>query len=197
MRLTEKTKRYLAVAGGIVVCVGFVIAISSQFQKAPEIDEILPKESTTAAEIIVDLEETKKETEITKESVIQTEKESSVRPDESEDPIDNRPEQTDQPEQSIQPEVTKPAAPSAEALKDPTTKPDGTKMEEPPVPVAHEEVTSPAQTEADPEVPQAGETSGSQIYVPGFGWVENHGGGTDMTTLDDMYENGNKIVIMD
>ena len=52
-------------------------------------------------------------------------------------------------------------------------------------------------TVADPEQPQAGDTSGNQIYVPGFGWVENHGGGGSGTAAEDMYENGNKIGIMD
>lgn len=82
-------------------------------------------------------------------------------------------------------------------LTQPTKKPDGTKLEEPPVPVDHESVEKPAEPEPDPGQPQAGDTSGNQIYVPGFGWVENHGGGGSGTVAEDMYENGNKIGIMD
>ena len=41
----------------------------------------------------------------------------------------------------------------------------------------HEAVEKPSEPVADPEQPQAGDTSGNQICVPGFGWVENHGGG--------------------
>ena len=44
--------------------------------------------------------------------------------------------------------------------------------------------------------PQAGDTSGGQIYIPGFGWVGNEGGGASGKTAGDMYENGNKIGIM-
>lgn len=43
--------------------------------------------------------------------------------------------------------------------------------------------------------PAAGSTNSSVRSIPGFGYVENSGenqGGT----LDDMYENGNKIGIM-
>lgn len=87
--------------------------------------------------------------------------------------------------------------PREEMLTDPTKKPDGTKLEEPPVPVDHESVEKPAEPEPDPGQPQAGDTSGNQIYVPGFGWVENHGGGGSGTVAEDMYENGNKIGIMD
>ena len=44
--------------------------------------------------------------------------------------------------------------------------------------------------------PAAGSTnSAGQVYVPGFGYVDNSGG-NDGGTLDDMYENGNKIGIM-
>lgn len=111
--------------------------------------------------------------------------------------VDSRAPQTDQTTQSIQPKPTKPEPPSKEILTDPTQKPDGTKQDTPPVPVDHEAVEKPSEPVADPEQPQAGDTSGNQIYVPGFGWVENHGGGGSGTAAEDMYENGNKIGIMD
>lgn len=60
---------------------------------------------------------------------------------------DSRPAQTDQTQQSIQPEPTKPEPPREEMLTDPTKKPDGTKLEEPPVPVDHESVEKPAEPE--------------------------------------------------
>ena len=48
-----------------------------------------------------------------------------------------------------------------------------------------------------PDEPQAGDTKNGQIYIPGFGWVQNNGGGGSGTVAEDMYENGNKIGIMD
>ena len=70
-------------------------------------------------------------------------------------------------------------------------------VDTPPEPVDHEQVETPVQTEPAPGEPQAGDTKDGQIYVPGFGWVENHGGGGSGTTAEDMYENGNKIGSMD
>lgn len=48
--------------------------------------------------------------------------------------------------------------------------------------------TTPASTE-----PYHGQTSGDYIYVNGFGWVFNEGGGGYGETNYDMYCNGNKI----
>ena len=48
--------------------------------------------------------------------------------------------------------------------------------------------TAPAPTE-----PYHGQTSGDYIYVNGFGWVFNEGGGGYGETNYDMYCNGNKI----
>ena len=38
---------------------------------------------------------------------------------------------------------------------------------------------------------------GGKIYIDGFGWVTNHGGGGSGTTASDMYENVNKVGIME
>lgn len=35
------------------------------------------------------------------------------------------------------------------------------------------------------------------VWIPGFGWIEDNGGGNVGTIAEDMYENGNKIGIMD
>lgn len=198
MKLAERTKRYLAIGGGAVICIGLIAAISLQFGKAPAGEDTLPEESSAAAEIVVDLSDVQEEeTNADEELVINTETSTAVKTEEGTQPVDSRPAQTDQTEQSIQPDVTKPEKPSEEILTDPTQKPDGTKVETPPVPVEHEEVITPPETTPAAGEPQAGDTQDGQIYVPGFGWVENQGGGGSGTTADDMYENGNKIGIMD
>lgn len=38
--------------------------------------------------------------------------------------------------------------------------------------------------------------AGDMVYVPGFGWLESQGEGT-VTYAENMYENGNKVGIMD
>ena len=43
------------------------------------------------------------------------------------------------------------------------------------------------------DTPQHGQTSGGMIYINGFGWIINEGGGGEGSTNEDMYCNGNKI----
>lgn len=208
MTLSEKTKRYLAIGGGVLACVALVAAISLQFQKAPSGEDTVLESSQQVTDIVVDPsgladnrdeegqageKETEKTEMVDTEVVIKP----NVSAEDTEQAVDARPAQTDQTEQSIQPEPTKPGAPDEEALKDQTVKPDGTKVEGKPEAVEHDAVERPTETVAPVGTPQAGDTSGNQIYVPGFGWVENHGGGGSGTVAEDMYENGNKIGIMD
>ncbi len=44
---------------------------------------------------------------------------------------------------------------------------------------------------------QHGNIQGDKIYIDGFGWVDYNGGETVEIQADDIYENGNKIGIMD
>ncbi len=193
MKMTEKTKKYLAIGGGAIICVALVAAIGLRFGRPPVTEDILPSSSSTPMEIVVDPSELTSEVEKT-EPVIQPNTDTSS---ETQQPVDTRPAQTDQTEQSIQPEVTKPAEPEETVKNDTTQKPDGTKVDTPPVPVEHESVVVPSEPTPAPDTPQAGDTSGGKIYIPGFGWTENNGGGGSGTTAGDMYENGNKIGSMD
>ena len=64
-----------------------------------------------------------------------------------------------------------------------------------PTPENQTEPASAPSSLLEPEPETNGDSSANMVYVPGFGYVENSGenqGGT----LDDMYENGNKIGIM-
>ena len=46
------------------------------------------------------------------------------------------------------------------------------------------------------QTPKTGDTKDGMVYVEGFGWITDEGEGSG-TYADDMYENGNKIGIMD
>ncbi len=64
------------------------------------------------------------------------------------------------------------------------------------VPVTITQITTTASevtTAPTPAGPYNGQTSGDYIYVNGFGWVFNEGGGGYGETNDEMYCNGNKI----
>ncbi|WP_455437639.1 DUF6550 family protein [Hungatella hathewayi] len=201
MKLTDKMKRNLAIGGGAVVCVALIVAIGLQIGRNPAVEETLPADDSIQAEIVIQPgdqtvtgEETSAEEASTeeKELLIQTNSATKASDIESSQTVDPRPAQTDQPEQSIQPEVTKPVEPEESIMTDPTQKPDGTKLEEPPVSIEHEDVIIPAETEPDPGQPQGGDVQDGKTYFPGFGWVEGTGD-SHGTTADDMYENGNKI----
>ena len=70
MRITEKAKKYLAIGGGAVICIGLIVAISIQLGKSPtEKDKpqedsstttaivVSPSESTTESGLVVSLSE--------------------------------------------------------------------------------------------------------------------------------------------
>lgn len=207
MRLKSKQKKWMMIAGGAVICIVLAAAIGSQFKEQPKVEEVVMPEETEQPPIILaelpyrvdtGLEETESNStgsnntgEEESEVVIRTETGST---EETEEVL---PPQTDKEEQKLQEEVTKPESIPEEVLHDPTKKPDGEIVEGEPVAVEHEEVTRPEEPVVAENTPQAGDTSGGQIYIPGFGWVENHGGGASGITADDMYENGNKIGAMD
>ena len=96
----------------------------------------------------------------------------------------------------MQPAPEKPTAPPEEVLKNPAQKPDGESVEGTPEAIPHEEVVQPSEAPTQAGEPQYGDIQNGKIYVPGFGWIDEIGEGQG-TVAEDMYENGNKIGIMD
>ena len=190
MKLTEKKKKYLAVCGGIILCAGLMIAIAFQFRTESPKDEAAESVEDAVTEIIVDPSVSQPEESGESELVVNPEND-KTEADDTAPPVDSRPAQTDETEQSIQPDVEKPEISNEEVLTDPTVQPDGTPVEDVP------EISGEADPETSTSEPQAGDTEGGQIYIPGFGWVDNQGGGSSGTSAGDMYENGNKIGSMD
>jgi len=184
MKLTEKAKKRLTLAGLGVVCVVLVIAIASQFTaKAPQEADVQP--STTATNTVTPSVSSPAAAGIptsTPEASLQP-----ITPTESTSQVTDSGDSTGT-DQSIQAEVTKPAEPSEEAKTNPSQKPDGQKV------TSSDSSTSSSST---PATPKSGDkNSKGQIWVPGFGWVDDSGDNVG-TSADDMYENGNKIGNMD
>lgn len=178
MKMTEKTKRRLAVGGGIAICAGLLAAISLQFAKTPAGEDVLPEKESGVAEVIIDPSHAPEESSSGGEST-----ELTIRPDTGQGAGEA---QTGEPEQSIQPEVEKPQQPDGETLTNPEEKPDGTKVETTPEPVDHDTYVPPADDGG----------AGGGGGLPGFDYVPN-GGANVETYAGDMYENGNKIGSMD
>ncbi|MVB13147.1 hypothetical protein CAFE_39030 [Caprobacter fermentans] len=173
--MSDKTKRRLAIAGASVICIALVIAIGIRFAKEPVRPDASSQEPVSSSDVAPDIQNNTKEKEVVVSPQPTPEPESS----------ETLPPQTDLPEQKLQPDPVKPEAPAKPELpKDADTK-------NPAKPPEYK----PEDTEKKPAAEskaQGGEKKDGQIYVPGFGWIDDIGEGQG-STADDMYENGNKI----
>ena len=191
--MTDKTKRIILIAVCCLLCIAAAVGIAVRFGGNANISSgVVSDDPTQSGDPNVDID-----------NIGQTDLDVQVEtPDTSEtDPAQGA--DSSGLEQTIQADPVKPESPEKpEAPSGTTTLPDdhdGTdvpeeeRKTEDEAPPTYEETPTVTPTETEPA---AGSTNSSgQVYVPGFGYVENSGenqGGT----LDDMYENGNKIGIM-
>lgn len=188
--MTDKTKRGILIAVCCLLCVAAAIGIAVRFGGNDDISPgVVSDDPAQSSGPNVDID-SNSQTDLD----VQTET-----PDESEaDPSQGA--DSSGPEQTIQTEPVKPEAPEKpEAPAGTTTLPDDhdgadvpeedrkTEDEEPPT---YEEPPTVAPDETEPA---AGSTNSSgQVYVPGFGYVENSGENIGVQD-NNMYENGNKI----
>ena len=203
--MKDSTKKWLTITGGLVICAILVFVISQKFTKDKPTDDLPPVNSSQQGEVVVDPDGSIPTTDPDASSDI-NENDLTVNPQTpSNDTSSNAGNGavSSGTEQTIQADPVKPESPEKpEAPSGTTTLPDdhdGTdvpeeeRKTEDEAPPTYEETPTVTPTETEPA---AGSTNSSgQVYVPGFGYVENSGenqGGT----LDDMYENGNKIGIM-
>lgn len=163
-------KKRITIAGLSAVCVIIAIAIAWQFKSEKPDYAATPNPPKSTDQIQVDSEITAPSQDSAKEleASVQPVKPSAA-PAKAADTGDSTGT-----EQSIQAEPTKPAEPSKEAKTDPTKKPDGEKVSKT-TPVEHDKVKKP-ENNTSPSTPKAGDKNGKgQIWVPGFGWVDDSG----------------------
>ena len=203
-----KTKRTLTVCGGTALCAALTLLIAMTFK--PEDDQQLTAsapETSSAPAISVDI------------SASNTEKPEN--PDNSDtdatpDNIDNNGEadNTDSgADANSQPEIDFDdfiENGGIEVKQDFTAPPPDTDIEQntPPEPPKIEDeamLTNPnteptytpeqlqPTTQTTTNTPKHGDTKDGMIYITGFGWVKDEGGGGRGEAASDMYENGNKI----
>ena len=185
--MNPKMKKWLAVAGGLALCVVLVVLIGQRFQTPMPVDDPIPSQSSEVSDVTVgpsESDSTEKEKEVT------------VTPPDTTQPVstDNG-AVSNGTEQTIQGDVSKPEY-TEEQLQDPTQKPNGEKVTEPPTAVDHNEVEQPKETPKSESQPQGGETKDGKIYVPGFGWIEDIGDGQG-TTVDGDGDINKQVGIMD
>ncbi len=198
--MTMKTKRGLAVGGGTALCAVLAILIATRF--APEPEATAPDTSDTSSTTSISVEISTAKREETKPIEIEKPAESTIIPDnvtptesdpekEAADFIEDggieinqdfsEPEKTDSIPQNEPPEP--PKIEDEEMLanpdKEPTYEPEQTEVK--------------PQLETPSDTPKHGDKKDGMIYINGFGWVADEGGGGRNEYVDDMYENGNKI----
>ncbi|OLS03543.1 DUF6550 family protein [Tissierella creatinophila] len=189
----DRTKKWLVVASGLLICAALVFMISSKFQKEPVEEVALPSGGDTINDIIVE-----KDNEINidkgnlekiddntignaekedKEKIEASEKEINVPAIKVSDTQNNKNGVDKGTNQTIQGDVKKAKEPTKEELTDPTKKPDGEKVEEPPKNIDHDKVEKPEEPPKKKDEPQGGDKKDGKIFVPGFGWIDDVGEG--------------------
>lgn len=157
--MTENTKKWLTVAGCLVVCAILVAVIASSFSKDKVTDDLLPPSSSQQGDVVVDPDSS---TPPPAESGDDQKPGDNVTvnpetPDASTNTDDGNGADFTGTEQTIQPDPVKPEY-TEDELKDPTKTPDGTPVEGTPEPQDHNNVTPP------PEQPSTNTSGG----LPGF-----------------------------
>ena len=202
--MTMKTKRGLAVGGGTVLCAALAILIATRFAPEPEVKVPNTSDTNSSTQISVEISTAKREE--TKPIEIEKPTESTaIAPDngvsdnipvesdpekEAADFIDNGGIEIEQnfpePEKDNEP----PAPPQIED-EEMLTNPDKEPTYEP----EQIEVKPQTETPTNPNINPAmhGQRKDGMIFINGFGWVVDEGGGGIGEPAPEMYENGNKI----
>ena len=203
--MTMKTKRGLAVGGGTIFCAALAILIATRF--APEPEAVSPNTSDTSSTTSISVE-------------ISTAKHDETKPIEIEKPTENKPSEPhnsipteSDPEKEAADFVDDGGIEINQGFSEPE-KTESAPQNEPPAPpqIEDEEMLTnpdkeptyePEQTEVkQPETPSDnpninpklhGQRKDGMIFINGFGWVVDEGGGGRSEYDSEMYENGNKI----
>lgn len=185
----EKTKKFAVIAALAVVGVGVLAGISLCIYKdTPQEVEI---HQTELSEDTVDIPKT---------DLNVSAKEGSATSDSEEMVVSTETSQETESEkgyvQSLQPTPVK-----TEDQKPDEEIKDSTREKKESTPKSTEKLVEQQSPEAQPSgddnTPRHGDIQGDKIYFDGFGWVDYNGGETIEIQAEEIYENGNKIGIMD
>ena len=180
--MTDKTKRIILIAAGVLLCAALVVGIVSRLAAVPmPIDPAIPDDTPDTKDPVVNISDPEGKVDIETDGKQQ-------------DP--GRDADSSGTEQTIQGAPTKPDAPEhpGKTEKDHAADdvPEADRNKETPP------TYKPEQTEGKPQPtePAGGSTNDAgQVYVLGFGYVDYEGDNVGIKD-DSMYENGNNIGIM-
>lgn len=179
--MNNRTKKWLVVAGCLVICTALVVLIGKGFTKAPVQDDPVSAADEAGRAVTVSPDTNLNDKDESRVVVIRSD---------TQTPVSNGAVSTGT-EQTIQPDVTKPEEPEKPAAAADPDKPH----ENPTDPALTDPSTKPSDPpESNPTPPSQSQNSGGKL--PGFDNVPN-AGENQVIQDDDMRENGNKIGIMD
>ena len=197
--MTMKTKRGLAVGGGTVLCAVLAILIATRFAPDDKSVTISTPESNFTTQINVKISTAKREEK--KPIEIEKPAESTIIPDNG--AADSAPEEINaefienggieieqnfpEPEKTESTPQSEPPAPPQIEDEEMLTNPDKEPTYEP------EQTEVKPQPETPSDTPKHGDKKDDMIYINGFGWIKDEGGGGIGYTDNEMYQNGNKI----
>ncbi len=186
--MKANVKKHVIIGILSAACIAMICMIGTQFRSDIPSSENVAKESAEA-EIKVDVITNAKEknepdeTEVNAANTGMAAETGEIQYDEF---INNGGIEVDQ---SFE-EATKPQAPPSPEIddKDALTNPS-----EPPKYESEQIEIKPQVTEPSSDEPKHGDKKDGMIYIDGFGWIPDEGGGSKSEYAGGMYENGNKI----
>lgn len=120
----DKTKKWLIVAGGVVICAALLVMIGTKLKKEPVTETEVPAQSTEISDVVVD--------DTNNTATKEKEEEVTVAPIEvTEEPQKDSGAVDTGTEQKIQGDIPKKPTHTKEQLTDPTKKPNGEKVDSP------------------------------------------------------------------
>ena len=172
--MKDKSKRTWLIVLGMLVCVALVVTIAGRFTTPATTDPELNDDPVTSTDPVVNID---------------TPDSSGVNVQiNTGNPVTDPGADSDGTEQTIQATPVKPDAP-----ENPTLVEDDHDGED--VPEAERNTETPPTYTETPTVTTPSKPQGDG-YLPGFGYIESSGEGT-VTHDETIYENGNKVGIMD
>ena len=200
--MTMKTKRTLTVCGGTALCAALTLLIAMTFKPEDEqqLTASVPETSSTPA-ISVDISASNTEKPENPDNTGEADN------NEETDNTDSGTDANSQPEINFDDFIDKGGievkqdftAPKPDTDIEQNTPPEPPKIEDEAMltnpntePAYTPEQIQPT-TQTTTNTPKHGDTKDGMIYITGFGWVKDEGGGGKGEAASDMYENGNKI----
>lgn len=181
--MKDKTKRTWLIVLGTLVCVALIVGIATRFAGRTVTDPELDNGAQSQNTPVVDIDTPEQNTPVVNIDTSGEAGNQNTKPGAGADSSGT--------EQTIQSDPVKPEAPENPTPivenHDSTDVPEADRNAETPPTYTQEQTT----VTTPPAEPQGGEG-----YLPGFGYIESSGEGT-VTVNEDMYENGNKVGVMD